>query len=168
MWPLATLAALPFAEIALFVVVGARIGAGWTVALVLLAMIAGAMVIRREGLARARDLGRAAAAGGDPAAMMTDSALRLLAGFLLIAPGFLTDALALALLAGPSRRALVRWVAGRLGARAIVIGGFGARGIRFGDRPAPRGRPGDIPIDADYLDVTDAAPPRRRPPGADA
>jgi UPF0716 protein FxsA len=177
MWLLAALAALPFAEIALFVVVGARIGAGWTVALVLLAMVAGAIVIRREGVAQARRLGQAAAAGVDPAALLTETALRLFAGFLLIAPGFLSDALAIALLVGPTRRALVAWAKQRVDARVIVAGRMretvfgeadgGAGADRFGRRAPARERAGDIPIDADYIDVTDAPARGRRAPGPD-
>jgi UPF0716 protein FxsA len=171
MWLLAALAALPFAEIALFVVVGARIGAGWTVALVVLAMVAGAVVIRREGVAQARRFALAAAAGVDPGAFLTETAVRMLAGFLLIVPGFLTDALGLALLAGPTRRALVGWAKERIDARVIVARGVrlreGARreGATAGARFGP-GRAGDIPIDAEYVDVTDPPPARRRPPDA--
>jgi UPF0716 protein FxsA len=162
MLPLAALLAVPFVEVSLFVVIGARIGAGWTVALVMLAAVVGAAVIRREGVAAGRALREAAVGGRDPSGPVSDAAARLAAGLLLIAPGFLTDLLALALLFPPSRRALLGFARSRMSAQVVTARGFA---VRFGDR-APREGPaphaGDIPIEADYVDITDpTARPRR-------
>jgi UPF0716 protein FxsA len=168
MLPLAALLVLPFAEIALFVLVGARLGVGWTVTLVLLAAVAGAAVIRREGVASARAFREAALAGRDPADPVADAAARLAAGVLLIAPGFLTDALALALLFPPSRRALFRLARPHVSGSVVTARGFavrvGGRGRAEQAAASPEGsgaRAGDIPIDAEYVDLTEPPAPRR-------
>ena len=90
---------IPLIEIALFVIVGRWIGVWATLALVVLAVVAGSMILRRRGLAAARGLRRFN--GLQPVA---EEALIVVAAILLILPGFLTDLLALALLTPPLRR----------------------------------------------------------------
>lgn len=96
------------AEIWTLIAVGARLGAGATLLLLLIAAICGGMLIRGEGFAVARRIRAAAAAGESPAAEMMASLARLLAGLLLIFPGFLSDGLAVALLVPAVRRWLAR------------------------------------------------------------
>jgi|SRR5689334_3567750 UPF0716 protein FxsA len=97
---------LPLAEIFVLVLVGQAIGAGPTVALVILAGIAGVFVLRREGSLAGRRLREALNRGELPVAAAFDSACRFLAGLLLILPGFLTDALAALLLVPWVRQAM--------------------------------------------------------------
>ena len=110
MAPLVVLAllALPFLEIAVFVAVGERIGAGPTVALALLGSAAGIVLLRIQGLAtlaRARD---AALANQPPLDELLDGLAILLAGALLIIPGFITDVLGLLLFVPGLRWLLLR------------------------------------------------------------
>jgi len=98
------------AEIWMLIEVGSRLGAGATLLLLAFAAVAGGMLIRDEGFTAARRINAAAAAGESPAAEMMASFARLLAGLLLIFPGFLTDFLALALLVPAVRR----WMANAL------------------------------------------------------
>lgn len=108
--PVTLFVALPLAELYTLVVVGARIGALRTIALLILAGIGGAAVMRHfgaRGLLQLRDaLGR----GQSPAQPMVEIGLAQLAGLLLILPGFIGDAVALGLLLPPLRR----WLARRL------------------------------------------------------
>lgn len=123
------------AEIWTLITVGARLGAGTTLLLLLIAAIAGGMLIRREGFTAARRLNAAAAAGEPLAAQMVGSLARLLAGLLMIFPGFLTDALALALLIPAVRRWMVSaWLPG--------LGATPARSREPGPQGAPADRPG--------------------------
>ena len=48
-WLLLTLLALPFLELGAFVAVGAAIGFGWALGLVLAGSLAGALMLRRAG-----------------------------------------------------------------------------------------------------------------------
>jgi UPF0716 protein FxsA len=113
--------ALPLIEIAAFVLVGQAIGVGATLLLVLAAALLGAFIVKSRGLAlvaRIRDMARR---GEWPGPALFDEFLLILAGLLFILPGFVSDAVAVALLFGPLRRALYRWgrgAAGRAGVRA--------------------------------------------------
>ncbi|MBW7922578.1 MAG: FxsA family protein [Rubellimicrobium sp.] len=93
-------------EIVLFVQIGGLVGAGATVALVVLSALAGSLLLRRGGagaIARAR---QALESGRDPGDDMVDGALLLMAAILLIVPGFATSALGLLLLV-PGLRAII-------------------------------------------------------------
>lgn len=101
--------ALPFAELAAFVAVAATIGFAWALLLVLATSLAGGLVLRHAGgnhIARMR----VALGSGNISALQADGtgSLVLLAGFLLLIPGFITDAIGLVLLLAPLGAALRR------------------------------------------------------------
>ncbi|HEX3441073.1 MAG TPA: FxsA family protein [Pseudolabrys sp.] len=106
-WVLLSVLALPLVELTVFVAVAAAIGLGWALLLIIGTSFAGLMVLRRAGgnhIARAR----VAMTQGSFSALQADGAggLVLLAGFLLLVPGFITDLVALLLFIAPLRRAL--------------------------------------------------------------
>lgn len=134
---------IPLVEIALFVVVGRWVGVWATLGLVVLAFLAGAMILRRRGLAAASGLRRFS--GMQPVA---EESLIAVAAILLILPGFLTDMVALALLVPPVRRALIAAVAARVRVRSATF----------------RTESGDQVIDGEYTDLDTPAPdPAERP-----
>jgi UPF0716 family protein affecting phage T7 exclusion len=90
-WALLTLLALPFLELAVFIVAAATIGFGWALSLVLIGSAAGLLILRR-------------ATGGHITRMRVD--LIMTAGILLLIPGFITDIVALCLLIPPLRQAM--------------------------------------------------------------
>jgi len=101
-WVLLAVLALPFAELAAFVAVAATIGFAWALLLLVATSFAGGAVLRRAGgnhIARMR----MALGGGSFSALQADGtgSLVLLAGFLLLIPGFITDAIGLMLLLVP-------------------------------------------------------------------
>lgn len=98
--------ALPLLEIALFIVVGRAIGVLPTLALVLLAAIAGALLLRQQGLGVLSRMRSSVSAATVPGEAVFDTMALGLAAVLLVLPGFLTDILALALLVPAVRRAL--------------------------------------------------------------
>ncbi|HUI17558.1 MAG TPA: FxsA family protein [Alphaproteobacteria bacterium] len=105
--PLALLA-LPFLEIAAFIKVGELIGVAPTIELTLLASFAGVVLMRAQGLATLARAREAALADRPPLEELLDGLAILLAGALLIVPGFITDVLGLLLFVPPVRRALRR------------------------------------------------------------
>jgi len=108
---------LPLAEIAVFVRIGGVLGIIPTLALVLLSAFGGLAIIRAQGLATLRRVRVALDCGELPAADLFDGACLVMAGVLLIVPGFITDSIALLVLLPPVRTALRRrlggWLVGR-------------------------------------------------------
>lgn len=96
--PLALLfLALPLIEIALFVAVGSRIGVLATLGLVFLSAFAGIALMQRQGMGAAARIRAQMDQGKTPARDLVHAVMIMVAGFLLLAPGFLTDAIGIAL-----------------------------------------------------------------------
>lgn len=149
MWIFLTLIGLPLVEIALFVLVGGAIGVWATLGLVVLSAVLGMAVVRLHGLQALMRMRRSLEAGEDPVGSMAHGALTVLAGLLLIVPGFFTDAVGLVLLVPAVRR----WLIARLGARLSV-----RMAVR---QPAyPRRAPPGETIEGEFerVDEADAGP----------
>lgn len=155
---LAALIGVPLIEIGLFIQVGGLIGLWPTLALVVATAILGAWQLRAQGLAtlsRARDqLDR----GQLPARELFDGVCLVIAGALLLTPGFLTDAVGLGLFVAAVRDVLRAALARRLEASAhtrVWVDGeeLHAEQPRNSDR-----RRSDI-IEGEYRDVTDKPAP---------
>ena len=142
---------LPLVELFVMIEVGSVIGAGWTILLILLTAIIGMAIVRRQGMAALADLQASFSELRDPARPIAHGALIMLAGALLVVPGFLTDALGALLLVPPVRD----WLMRRMGRRVVVVQGWG---------PARRQGPGGRVIDAEY-EVVDEPPPQVPPAG---
>ena len=113
--------AVPIVEIYLIVEVARYAGILNTVALLVLVSVVGAWMVRREGLGILRRAQEELATGRVPGRQVVDGLLVLVAGALMLTPGFATDALGLALLFPPSRIA-VREVLIRRFARRVNLG----------------------------------------------
>lgn len=143
--------ALPLLEIAGFVVVGSQIGALATVGLVLLAGVAGILLFRHQGFGVMNRARAEMAAGRDPSRQLAHGVMILVAAFLLIVPGFLTDIVGLALFVPP-----IRDLAWRLSKSRIMVV------TAFGGGPAPSRKP-TIDLDAeDFSRDGDPDSPWRR------
>jgi UPF0716 protein FxsA len=101
--------ALPIVELFLLVKTGQAIGFWPTLGLVVGAALLGIAIMSRQGLTVARRTREAVATGRPPVGPVLDGAFLLLAGVLLIWPGFITDIFALALLIPPVRNKVARW-----------------------------------------------------------
>src|SRR6266545_5277657 len=130
MFPVLALAFLlvPIAELAVLVAVGSQIGYLNTFVLMVVLSLTGAWLARREGLGAWRRLQAALVEGRMPTVEAADGAMILLAGALLLTPGFLSDVLGVLLLLPPVRAVARRWVPALLARR--VIGGGGRRRYR--------------------------------------
>jgi len=157
---------VPLVEIYLLIQVGGVIGALPTIALVVLTAVLGAGLMRVQGLST---LARAQASldrGEIPATELLEGVLILMAGAVLLTPGFVTDAIGFVLLVPPWRAALARHFL----ARRIVHfrghsrgSGPGAGGARR--RPGGRGRviEGEYREDQPRQGHDDRAPDDRAP-----
>ena len=105
---------LPFLEIYSLIVVGSHIGVFPTIALVLALSLFGAYLLRVQGFAALFKAQAALARGEMPVAAMLDGVGLTIAAGLLIAPGFITEAMGFALLVPPMRRWAMQWAMGRL------------------------------------------------------
>lgn len=117
---------VPIIELWVIVVVGSRIGILNTLALLILVSIAGAILLKREGVATWRKLQATMARGEVPTEEVTDGALILLGGALLLTPGFVTDIVGL-LFVFPVTRAAIK-VGARKVLGAVALKRFGGAG----------------------------------------
>jgi UPF0716 protein FxsA len=107
--------ALPIAELFVIIQVGHVIGVLDTLALLVLISVAGAWLVKREGLSVLRRARAQLDAGLVPGSELVDGSLILLAGALMLTPGFITDAVGVLLLLPPVRAGLRVAVRRRLG-----------------------------------------------------
>lgn len=99
---------MPIAELYVIVQVAQGIGVLETLVLLIGISVAGAWLLKQQGLATWARLQQTLARGEMPGKEVTDGALILLGGALLLTPGFLTDAVGLVFLIPPSRAAVKR------------------------------------------------------------
>lgn len=108
MWLILALVALPLIEIALFVVIGGAIGLWATLAWVVLSAVLGFLTLRWVARLGPISFSRDVNALRDPTSPVAARALTILAGVLLILPGFFTDTMGLLLLVQPVQSLLIR------------------------------------------------------------
>ncbi len=100
--------AFPLVEIMLLIKAGELIGFWPTVSLLFAAAVLGVLVIRDQGLTMVSRVLTAVNEGKLPIEPMLDGYARVVAGSLLIVPGFLSDAIGLVLLVPPLRAWCIR------------------------------------------------------------
>ena len=99
---------IPLIELYLLIRVGSFIGALPTIALALLTAAIGAWLVRLQGLAVLMRVRTMLERGETPALELLDGAVLLACGFMLLLPGFFTDAVGFLLLVPALRHALIR------------------------------------------------------------
>jgi UPF0716 protein FxsA len=123
--------ALPIIEIAVFILVGGKIGLLWTIALVILSGVAGSLLLRIQGFGALNRIRAELDGGRDPGRELAHGAMIMLAGVLLLIPGFVTDIIGLLLFIPPVRDAAWRFLKRRIvvsGSFSTGFGGFRNRG----------------------------------------
>jgi UPF0716 protein FxsA len=177
-------------ELALLIQVGTLIGGWATLGLIVVAAVAGVLVLRREGTGAVGDLRAAqqsmlarmspgtspSAAGGrtvDPSGALlgapsrspSERLLVILAGVLLLVPGFLTDVAGLLLLVPPVRGGVRRSFSAAARRRGWVTPGQRARTVTAepGSAPSPTvvGDNGAEVVDVRVIEVRGIEPDRR-------
>jgi UPF0716 protein FxsA len=156
------LLALPLAEIAVFVMVGSRIGILPMIALVVLTALLGTAILRRQGLGIAGIMQREMQAGRMPARELADGAMLMAAGVLLLLPGFITDTLGLLLFIPALRRWIFRVLSSRVVVATVRPSRDSGHGdvIDLGDDEYSNASDVDHPVSDDG----DLRPQRRIPP----
>jgi UPF0716 protein FxsA len=124
---------LPIAEIALFIEVGGLIGLWPTLVAIVGTAVVGTAILRHQGIAVLGEAQLAMDGGRLPIDSVIHGLFLLIAGILLLTPGFLTDAVGFALLVPPVRLAIARWLLERLRGsdrvhiHTVHMGGFDAK-----------------------------------------
>ncbi|MFP5509787.1 MAG: FxsA family protein [Alphaproteobacteria bacterium] len=167
MWLFAAFIAIPMIEIALFIQVGGWIGLWPTLGIVILTAILGTMLVKTQGRQALADLQRSFSDMNDPTEPLMHGAMILIAGVLLLTPGFFTDALGLALLIPKFRSAVFSFLRARVSVARFQMG----RQDPFNDnrrdpftRP-PHGAQRPDVIDGEFHEIDPDKRPTHRPSG---
>jgi len=141
---------LPVVELAVLIEVGTLIGALAVLALLVLGVVVGVNVVRRQGSAAFAALNRSMRTGTPPSRELADAVVLLMSGLLLVFPGFVTDVVAVLLLLPftrpvarrPIEQFFRRAAADQVSVRTTVIrdGQFGPG--QSGPGPSGAGGPG--------------------------
>lgn len=149
---------VPLSEIAVFIELGERLGLWATLVLIISTAVIGTLILRHQGLQTLNNARESLARNEMPVKEAVDGIFLLIAGALLLTPGFLTDGVGAALLCPPVRRILQAWFRKRL-----VVGGHWTAG-ETADSPV---KENVGVIDVDFVDVTEeerrTSPWRRDP-----
>ena len=137
----------PILEIILFIEVGGRIGPAPTIGVVILTAFAGTFLLRQQGLSTLKRAQAALEENRFPMDEVFDGLCLVVAGALLLTPGFFTDSVGLSLFVPPFRILLKRW----LGAFLVASGRFEVhtQGLDAG----LNGEPGSV-INGEFEDIT--------------
>jgi UPF0716 protein FxsA len=129
---------LPVVEMAVLIQVGSLIGVLYTIGLVLLTAVVGAVLLRQQGLATLLKANQRMNSGELPAREVAEGLILAVGGALLLTPGFVTDTIGFLCLIPGSRH----WLAAQALRRMVVAGtssGSGS-GSRFHFQAGQRGR----------------------------
>ncbi|MCF6233783.1 MAG: FxsA family protein [Rhodobacteraceae bacterium] len=142
---------VPIIEIALFIQIGGAIGLWPTLAIVVLTAVLGTWLVRTQGRLALGQLQNSFSTLNDPTEPLAHGAMILVAGALLLTPGFFTDAVGCALLMPPVRMAFFHYLRNK-----VKVAQF-----RMGTRPGSGQGPNTVHptysrddiIDADFEEV---------------
>jgi UPF0716 protein FxsA len=129
--------AVPLIEIALFIVIGGKIGVFATLAMVLVTAIAGSALLRWQGIQTLNRIRDELHNNRLPARPIADGAMIAVAGLLLLTPGFFTDFCGFMLFVPGVRTAIWQYVSSR-----ITFVGAGPGAFSDGRPAAAPGEPG--------------------------
>ena len=168
------LLAVPIAELWFIVQVAGEIGVIPTLVLLVFVSVAGAWLLKQQGVVTWRRMRETLRRGQMPTKEVADGALILLGGALLLTPGFLTDVVGLLLLFPPTRAPIKGLILARVALRAKSRFGIGedktsqvreARVVKVErtERPTARTEPpaSQLPSSSGRPDDEDGSPDTR-------
>ncbi len=124
---LIALLCVPLLELYVIIQVADGVGAGRTILLLIVVSVVGAWMVRRSGIGVLTQIRNRLSRGELPAGELVDGLLILIAGTLMLTPGFLTDGVGLLLLFPPTRLA-VRALLLRYFTNKVIIQGWTEEG----------------------------------------
>jgi UPF0716 protein FxsA len=139
---------LPLGEIAGFVLVGKAVGLWATLGLVILSAALGAALLRIQGTGILRRISEETRNGGIPSRDLVHGAMIVVAAFLLLLPGFITDILGLLLFIPAVRDIAWKYLSKRI----VVVGNssvFGGSGRRHSQPQGPSTTGPVVDLDGD-------------------
>ncbi len=146
--------AFPIVEIAAFIVVGSEIGVLATLGLILASAVLGVVLVRIQGLGTIERIRAVLDRGGSPGRELVHAVMIVVAGILLIIPGFVSDIVGLLLFLPPVRDVGWRLLRSRL--HVTTVSGAGWSSQR-------RARDGVVDLDAhEYEDLSPNSEPHDR------
>jgi UPF0716 protein FxsA len=117
---------VPIAELALFITLGEKLGLLNTLAVIVATGVLGAALTKSQGFRAIQRFQAAMAEGRVPHHEIVDGLLILLAGAVLLTPGFLTDTVGFLLLVPPARAVVRKYLAARVSAKiSVTVRGTG-------------------------------------------
>ena len=153
---------VPIAEIAIFIQAGERFGLWATLCLVILTAILGTTLLRHQGLRTLHRVQESLSRGEMPIGAVFTGLCLLVAGALLLTPGFLSDGVGFALFMPSIRKAIGSGLANLLMSREAA---HGSKGHHSG---TPYNGPNNQVIDAEFTEVReDPDTDARNTPGRD-
>ena len=150
--------AVPIAEIVIFIEAGDLIGLWATLLMVVLTAIVGTAILRHQGMSALRRAEAALQRNELPMEEVVTGICLLVAGALLLTPGFLTDSIGFALLAPPFRRFLGSLVFHHFvnsGRTSIWMARADTSGHSPNNSPSDTAGPGTV-IDGEFYEVNNS------------
>ena len=136
---------IPLIEIALFIQIGGFLGLWATLGVVILTAIIGTGLFRSQGLGALQTIRTVAAQGGNPAPEVAHGAMIVIAGVLLLTPGFFTDGVGFLLMSRRVRGVIIASVV------AGIVAGIKTPPRHGGANHSPNHSPNkNADIEADY------------------
>lgn len=123
---------IPILEIAVFIMVGGQIGVAYTLGMILVTAILGSILLRVQGLSTLARIQEQSRNGAIPGKELVSGVMIMIAGVLLLTPGFVTDSIGFLLFFPPFRHFLWSSIASK-----VVVqtkGAFHQAGSPFGNQ----------------------------------
>ena len=131
---------IPILEITVFILVGGQIGVFPTLGMILVTAILGTFFLRQQGLSILQKLQAESRSGNIPGRELVHGAMIMIAGVLLLTPGFVTDSIGFLLFFPPFRDLAWNFLKTRI--NVINVGGAGfAQGASSTRGPNYQGEP---------------------------
>lgn len=105
---------IPLIELTILIELGQRIGAGYTILIILVTGIAGAYLAKSQGMGVLRQAQSDMQEGRMPGNQIVDGLCILVGGAMLLTPGLVTDALGFFLVMPGTRYIVREWIKSRL------------------------------------------------------
>jgi len=145
---------VPIVEIATFIAIGGQIGIVLTLVMIFVTAVIGTFLLRIQGLSLIQEIQSKVAKGEVPGRALGDGAMIMVAGILLLTPGFVTDGLGFLLFVPGVRSVIWSFFASRIDVVGPGIDPFAQQKADNQDPPFNDGGP---TIDLDQDDYSSGA-----------